>query len=74
MIPSTSNIHHALNDRTTNSLMKYKTDTNAVIGSTGEPTFSDADSSGLLEHGQEVLITVVKNVKQSLVVLSSPIC
>ena len=50
--------------------MKGKIDTNAVIGGTDEPTFSDAKISGLLEHEQEVLITVVKMIKQDLVVLS----
>ena len=57
----TSNIYYALNDRAINLLIKGKTDTNAVIGGTDEPTFSDAEISGLLEHGQEVLITVVRN-------------
>ena len=32
--------------------MKGKIDTNAVIGGTDGPTFSDAEISGLLEHGQ----------------------
>ena len=49
--------------------MNGKIDTNAVVGGTGEPTFSDAEISGLLEHEQEVLITVEK-MKQDLVVLS----
>ena len=57
----TSNIYYALNDRAINLLIKGKTDTNAVIGGTDEPTFSDAEISGLLEHGQEILITVVRN-------------
>ena len=43
--------------------MKGKIDTNAVIGGTGEPTFSDAELSGLLEHEQEVLTNAVKNNK-----------
>ena len=41
--------------------MKGKIDTNAVAGGVDEPTFSDAAISGLLEHEQEVLITVVKS-------------
>ena len=44
--------------------MNGKIDTNAVVGGTGEPTFSDAEISGLLEHEQEVLITVV-NMKKN---------
>ena len=43
--------------------MKGNIDTNAVSGGTGEPTFSDAEITGLLEHEQEVLITVVKSDK-----------
>ena len=44
--------------------MNGKIDTNAVVGGTGEPTFSDAEISGLLEHEQEVLITVVNMKKK----------
>ena len=43
--------------------MKGKIDTNAVIGGTDEPTFSDAEISGLWEHEQEVLITAVEHDK-----------
>ena len=43
--------------------MKGNIDTNAVFGGTDEPAFSDAEISGLLEHEQELLITVVKNDK-----------
>ena len=68
-LPS-SNRYYVLKYRTINLLMKGKIDTNAVIGGTDEPTFSDAKISGLLEHEQEVLITVVKMIKQDLVVLS----
>ena len=50
--------------------MKGNIDTNAVIGGTDEPKFSDAEISGLLEHEQDVLITVVNMIKQDLVVLS----
>ena len=59
MILPKSNRYYALNDRTTNLLMKGKIDMNAVTGSAGSPTFSDAEISGLLEQETEVLITVV---------------
>ena len=54
MVLPTSNIQYALNDRTIHLLMKGNIDTNAVIGGTDEPTFSDAEISGLLEHEQEI--------------------
>ena len=41
--------------------MKGEIDTHATIGGTDEPTFSDAEINGLLEHEQEILIIVVKN-------------
>ena len=63
MILPTSNIHYDLNDRTINLLMKGNIDNNAVSGGTDELTFSDAGISGLLEHEQEVLISVVKRNK-----------
>ena len=63
MVLPTCNIYYASNDRTIHLLMKGKNDNNAVIGGTDEPTFSDAEISGLLEHEQEVLITVVNNDK-----------
>ena len=58
-LPS-SNKHYALNDRTITLLMKGKIDTNAMIGGPGEPTFSDAEISELLEQEKEVTLTVVK--------------
>ena len=61
MLLPPSNRYYALNDRTINLLMKGKIDSNAVIGGTDETTFSDAEISGLLEHEQDVLITVVTN-------------
>ena len=36
--------------------MNCKINTNAVIGSPDEPTFSDAEISGLLKHEQDILI------------------
>ena len=70
MILPTSNIYYALSDRTINLVMKGKIDTNAIIGGPDGPTFSDAEISALLEHEQEVLLTVVKMIKQDQVVPS----
>ena len=46
MILPSSNRYYALNDRTTNLLMKGNIDTNAIIGGPDEPKFSDAEISG----------------------------
>ena len=58
-----------MNNRGINRLMNGKTNTTAETGGVDDPNFSDAEISGLLEHEQEVLITVEK-MKQDLVVLS----
>ena len=51
-VSPSSNRCDALSDRTINLLMECKTYTNAVIGGPDEPTFSDAEISGLLEQEQ----------------------
>ena len=55
-----SNKYYAVNDRTTNLLIKGKIDTNAATGDVDAPKFSDAAISGLWEQETEVLITVTK--------------
>ena len=50
MVLPPSNRHYALNDRTLNLLKKGNIYTNAIIGGPGEPTFSDAEISELLEQ------------------------
>ena len=59
MILPSSNICYALNDRTIHLSMKGKIDMHAVTGEVDAPKFSNAEISGLLEQGAEVLITGV---------------
>ena len=54
MILPSSNRYYALNDRTISILMKGEIGTNATIGGPGEPKFSDAETSELLEEETEV--------------------
>ena len=60
MVSPSSNRHYALNDRTLNLLRKGKIYTNAIIGGSDEPTFSDAEISELLGQEREVILTAVK--------------
>ena len=63
MILPSSNRYYALHDRTINLLMKGNIGTNAIIGGSDEPKFSDSEISELIEQGKEVLIPVLNNEK-----------
>ena len=63
MILPSSSRYYALNDRTINLLMKGKIDTHAAMDGKGEPKFSDAEISDLIEQEQEVRIAVVDKNK-----------
>ena len=50
MILPSSNIYYALNDRTSNLLVKGHIDENAVTGGVDDPKFSDVEISNLIEQ------------------------
>ena len=60
MVLPSSNRHYALNDRTLSLLRQGKIYTDAIIGGSNEPTYSDAEIIELLEQEKEVILTVVK--------------